>query len=85
MQTFIYTYLRIFAALGLFAFPLIVLQLVSLIRMIMLIIKHRRQKRENKADKKVTTLLFCYCILTLLLWIPLIILSLSAVVNFKTR
>ncbi len=85
MNTFIYTYLRILSALGIFAFPLIVLQFVSLIRMILLIIKRRRQKRENKADKKVTALLICYCILTLLLWLPLIILSLSAVVNFKTR
>ena len=85
MNTFIYTYLRILSALGIFAFPLIVLQFVSLIRMILLIIKHRRLKRENKADKKVTALLICYCILTLLLWLPLIILSLSAVVNFKTR
>ena len=85
MQTFIYTYLRILDALGIFAFPLIVLQFVSLIRMILLIIKHRRLKAENKADKKVTTLLICYCILTSLLWFPLIILSLSAVIKFRTR
>ena len=85
MQTFIYTYLRILAALGIFAVPLIILQFVSLIRMILLIIKHKRLKRENKADNKEKTLLICYCVLTLLLWIPLIILSLSAVVRFATR
>ena len=85
MQTFIYTYLRILAALGIFAVPLIILQFVSLIRMILLIIKHKRLKRENKADNKEKALLICYCVLTLLLWIPLIILSLSAVVRFATR
>ena len=85
MNTFIYTYLRILTALGIFAVPLIVLQFVSLIRMILLIIKHRRLKKENKADKKVTALLICYCILALLLWLPFIILSLSAVIRVKTR
>jgi len=85
MQTFIYTYLRILSALKIFAIPLIVLQFVSLIRMILLIIKHRRLKKENKADKNVTALLICYCILTSFLWFPLIIISLSAVIKFKTR
>lgn len=85
MQTFIYTYLRILAALGIFAVPLIILQFVSLIRMILLIIKHKRLKRENKADNKEKALLVCYCVLTLLLWLPLIIISLSAVVRFATR
>ena len=85
MQTFIYTYLRILAALGIFAVPLIILQFVSLIRMILLIIKHKRLKRENREDNKEKALLICYCVLTLLLWLPLIILSLSAVVRFATR
>lgn len=85
MHTFIYTYLRILAAFDIFAFPLIVLQFVSLIRMIMLIKKHRLVKAENEADKKETTLLICYCILTAILWLPLIILSLSSVIKFRTR
>ena len=85
MNTFIYTYLRILAALGVFAFPFIVLQFASLIRTIILIKKHRQLKAENRADKKETILLICYCIVTLLLWIPLIVISIGAVIKFRTR
>lgn len=85
MNAFIDTYLRILAVFGIFAFPLIALQLVSLIRMICLLIKHRRLKAENKADKKETALLICYCILTAFLWLPLIIIPLSAAIKFRTR
>ena len=85
MNTFIYTYLRILAAFDIFAIPLVFLQFVSLIRMIMLIKKHRLLKAENKADIKTSALLICYCILTAILWLPLIFLSFSAVINTKTR
>ena len=85
MHTFIYTYLRILAALGIFAFPLIVLQFAALIRTIILIKKHRQLKAENRADKKETALLICYCIVTLLLWIPMIVISIGAVIKFRTR
>lgn len=85
MNAFIYTYLRILAVFGLFAFPLILLQLISLIRMITLIRRHRLLRAENKADKKETALLICYCILTAFLWLPLILISLSAALNFKIR
>lgn len=85
MQLFIYTYLRILDSLGIFAFPLVALQLLSLIRMIILIKKHRRFKVENKANKKETTLLICYCILTTFLWLPLIILSLWGILKVRTR
>jgi len=85
MQYFIYNILRIYDSLGIFAYPLIVLQFISLIKMIILIKKHRPLKTENETDKKETALLICYCILTAILWFPLIIISLGAVIKFRTR
>ena len=79
MYSFIYVYLYILCSLGIFAYPLMFLQLFSLTRMIMLIIKHRILKAKNEADKKETALLICYCILTPLLWLPMIILTLTVV------
>lgn len=72
----LYIYLRIYASLGIFAIPLIVLQFGALIRLIMLIIKYKLRKAENKADKKDTVAIISYSILTAMLWLPLIILSL---------
>ncbi|MBR1750550.1 MAG: hypothetical protein IJ740_06655 [Ruminococcus sp.] len=71
-----YIYVRILASLGVFAFPIVILQFGVLIRIIMLIKKYRHLKVENKADIKDTAVIICYSILTAILWIPLIIFSL---------
>lgn len=85
MEQFIYTILRIYAAFGIISYPIIALQLFSLVRMIMLIRKHRSLKAKKNMTKKQTALLVCYCILTAFLWLPIIILPLLAVINTKTR
>jgi len=85
MQYFIHTFLRIYSSLGFFAYVLIFLQLAALTRTIMLIIQYKRLKAKNEADKKVKTLLICYCILTALLWLPPIIISLVTTIKVKTR
>lgn len=84
MGYFIHTFLRIYASLDFFAYPLIFLQLAALTRTVMLIIQHKRLKAKNEADKKEKTLLICYCILTALLWLPIIIIALVTTIKVKT-
>ena len=85
MPYFFYVILRIYAALGIFKYPLILLQLAVMTRTIMLIRKRRLRKAENNADKKEASLLVCYLILTAFLWLPIIVLAIMTAINVKTR
>ena len=85
MPGFLYTYLRVLAAFGIFAIPIVALQIFSLLRLIMLIREQYRRKAENRKDAKVTVLFVCYCILTVLMWFPFFMVLIKDVMISLTR